>query len=65
MTHDFEAEPVLAIFRELEFRSLTNMLVEKIGIEGSVEFDSTGQPSTESITVRTQKQLDELVQKTK
>ena len=57
-------EPVLEMFRELEFRSLTNMLVEKVGVmEIRPLTISPSQPPTETIIVRTQAQLDELVKK--
>jgi DNA polymerase-1 len=64
LTQDFAAEPVLEMFRALEFRSLTNMLVEKLGVEGETAVSSTpSEPATEVTTVRSQKQLDELVKK--
>lgn len=69
LTQDFETEPVLAMFRDLEFRSLTNMLVEKVGGEGKTATGlrtatiSPSEPPTEVITVRTQKQIDDLVKK--
>ena len=61
VTHDFAVEPVLDMFRELEFRSLANMLVDKFGVAGSVELDSPSQPQTETIIVQTQAQLNKLV----
>lgn len=61
-TQDFDGAPVLDMFRALEFRTLTNMLVERLGDDiGDVVIESTSEPLTETIIVRTQKQLDELV----
>ncbi len=62
VTQDFEAAPVVELFRELEFRSLTNMLIEKVGAEGGAALDSPGQPPTETIIVQTQAQLNQLVE---
>ncbi len=63
VTQDFEAKPVLELFRDLEFRSLTNMLVDKVGAAGGVEIESTSQPPTETVIVQTQAQLNDLVEK--
>lgn len=61
-THDFDGATVLDMFRALEFRTLTNMLVEHLGDDiGDVVIESTSEPATETIIVRTQKQLGELV----
>ena len=61
-TQDFDGATVLEMFRALEFRTLTNMLVEHLGDEiGDVVIESTSEPPTETIIVRTQKQLGELV----
>ena len=62
VTQDFDAQPVLEMFRELEFRSLTNMLVEKTGIEGEIGAASPGQPPTETIIIQTESQLNKLVE---
>ncbi len=62
VTTDFDAVPVLELFRELEFRSLTNLLVDRGGALGETAA-ATGQPPTETVTVRSQKQLNDLVQK--
>jgi len=60
-THDFEAAPVLEIFRELEFRSLTNQLVEHLGDEVEITLETTSEPATETVIIRTARQLAELV----
>ena len=63
VTQDFDARVVLGLFQELEFRSLTNMLMEKVQEGGTaVTFDHTpGQPITDYRLVRTTAQLQELV----
>ncbi len=61
VTQDFAAQPVLEMFRELEFRSLTNMLVEKVGVAGKTVSDAPGQPPTETIAIQTPAQLNKLV----
>jgi DNA polymerase I len=59
---DFALAPVLDIFRELEFRSLANFLVEKVGdAEEIAVAAAAAQSPTEVIIVRTPKQLDDLV----
>ncbi len=61
-TQDFEAAPVLEIFRDLEFRSLTTQLVDHLG--DNIEFipdNPTSEPATETIIVRTPQQLADLV----
>ncbi|WP_420627455.1 DNA polymerase I [Candidatus Leptofilum sp.] len=62
IAHDFDPNSVLDIFRELEFRSLTNQLVEGLG--DRVEFDEQEATTklTETVVVQTQAQLDELVE---
>lgn len=60
-TQDFEGAPVLEMFRALEFRTLTNMLVEHVGDDLDVVVESTSEPPTETIIVQTKAQLDELV----
>ncbi|MCP5094184.1 MAG: DNA polymerase I, partial [Chloroflexi bacterium] len=60
---DFEAAPVLELFRDLEFRTLTRMLQERVGEDGDIpEPEPAGEP-TETILVQTQAQLDALVAK--
>ncbi|MCB8984772.1 MAG: DNA polymerase I [Ardenticatenaceae bacterium] len=58
---DFEAAPVLEIFRDLEFRSLTNQLVDYLGDDIDFSPPESAQPPTETIIVRTPKQLADLV----
>jgi DNA polymerase-1 len=63
VAQDFDPNPVLEIFRELEFRSLTNILLERMGDSvGNVELEAQAKP-TETIIVQTQAQLDDLVNK--
>ncbi|MCB9005639.1 MAG: DNA polymerase I, partial [Ardenticatenaceae bacterium] len=63
VTQDFDARAVLGLFQELEFRSLTNMLVEKVQEgETAVILDHTpAQPPTDYRIVRTIAQLQKLV----
>lgn len=59
---DFEAGPVIDLFQELEFRTLTKLLREHIGEDEWVAAEPEDvAPPTDPIIVRTQKQLDELV----
>ncbi len=60
---DFEAGPVLELFRDLEFRTLTRMLQDHVGEDGDVPAPEPAQPATEAVLVQTQSQLDELVAK--
>jgi DNA polymerase-1 len=60
IAQDFDAELVLNIFRDLEFRSLTKLLVAEV--EDAEEIAAGAQP-TQTIIVRTEKQLADLVQK--
>ena len=60
-TRDFDGGPVLEMFRALEFRTLTNMLVEYLGDDLDFVPDISSEPPTETVIVRTQAQLDELV----
>lgn len=59
---DFEAADVLHMFQELEFRTLTRMLQEHIGEDGLVEAPEPIAKPTETVIVRSQAQLDELVE---
>ena len=63
VSHDFDPNPVLEIFRELEFRSLTNTLIERLGDQPDIEEPESELKPTETVIVRTQEQLDDLVQK--
>ncbi|VAW31042.1 DNA polymerase I [hydrothermal vent metagenome] len=63
IAHDFDPVPVIEIFRELEFRTLTNILRERLGDKAEMgEVEPQGEP-TETIIVQTQAQLDDLVKK--
>ncbi len=59
VAEEYDAETVLALFQELEFRSLTVRLVETM--EEAPQ--SAEQPPTETIIVRTRAQLDALVKR--
>ncbi|MCP4426736.1 MAG: DNA polymerase I, partial [Chloroflexi bacterium] len=61
LTQDFDAQPVVEMFRELEFRSLTNMLLEKVEFDGVIVDDVPSQPPTETVIVQTPAQLNKLV----
>ncbi|MCA9943220.1 MAG: DNA polymerase I [Anaerolineales bacterium] len=63
VAHDFDPNPVLDIFRELEFRSLTNILVEGLGEQANIEEPESLAKPTETVIVRTPAQLDDLVAK--
>ena len=58
---DFDPNDVLDIFRELEFRSLSNLLVEGLGERADIEEPESVTKPTETVIVRTQAQLDDLV----
>jgi len=58
VTQEYDPTEVMALFRELEFRSLTNRIVETFDVAPQL----TSQPSTETTIVRTNKQLEALVQ---
>ena len=63
VAHDFDPNPVLEIFRELEFRTLSNILVERLGDSAEIEEPVSQFKPTETVIVRTQAQLDDVVQK--
>ncbi|GAB4278027.1 MAG: DNA polymerase I [Candidatus Promineifilaceae bacterium] len=68
VTHDFDVHAVADLFRELEFRSLTNMLLEKMpeSVGKGRETAVTKSPlttSTETVIIRSEAQLQELVKK--
>ena len=63
LAQDFEATAVIELFRELEFRSLTRMLVDILDDEQKVAIDVNQVPPTETIIVRTEAQLTDLVAK--
>lgn len=56
VAQEFDPAPVLELFQELEFRSLTRRLIELTEGEEPVQPDPT-----ETITIRTQAQLNKLV----
>ncbi|MCP4421799.1 MAG: DNA polymerase I [Chloroflexi bacterium] len=63
IAHDFDPNPVIEMFRELEFRSLTNILLERMSDTVTIgEPEAQGKP-TETIIVQTQTQLNDLVSK--
>ena len=62
LAKDFDAAVVLEIFRDLEFRTLSRQLLERLG-DDSYDGELEEVPPTEAILVNTQKQLDELVLK--
>lgn len=61
VAQDFDATAVLELFQELEFRTLTNMLREHAGDSDVIEAPDAPEPATETVIVRTQQQLDDLV----
>ncbi len=63
VTHDFEARGVLSLFQELEFRSLTSMLLEKVqdGETAVTLVQPAAHQLTETKIVRTEAQLKQLV----
>ncbi len=65
IAHDFDPTPVLELFRDLEFRSLTTLLLEKTKERGNQTAVSPtpDQPQATTILVQTAEQLQTLVQK--
>lgn len=63
VTHDFDVNDVLALFRELEFRTLTKLLLEQVDMAGDIEDPEPAAPPTETIIVRDEKVLADLVTK--
>ncbi|MCB0031777.1 MAG: DNA polymerase I, partial [Anaerolineales bacterium] len=64
LAHDFDANGVLALFQELEFRSLTNRLLEVASGEGADVFvgETIEAPKgTETILVQTEAELAKMV----
>ncbi|MCA9971816.1 MAG: DNA polymerase I [Anaerolineales bacterium] len=62
VTQDFNASDVLQIFHELEFRSLTDMLLARVDDVEAVVEEATSEPPTDVVVVRSEKQLAALVQ---
>ncbi|MEW5986738.1 MAG: DNA polymerase I [Chloroflexota bacterium] len=67
-THGFEGAAVLDLFRQLEFRSLTNRLAEAVQLSGDSKQLAVGSNQlsektgpTETVIVRTEEALQELV----
>ncbi len=58
LTHEFDAQRVLGLFQELEFRSLSNRLARDSGERTS----TPEEPPTSAITVRTPDQLQALIE---
>ena len=63
VAHDFDPNPVVEIFRELDFRTLTNTFLERLGDSAEIKEEVSQFEPTEPVIVRTQAQLDALVQK--
>ena len=59
VTHDFDSQVVLDLFRDLEFRTLTEMLVQKLALNHVVEVKPKVE-TTQTVIVRTEAQLQEL-----
>lgn len=69
-THDYEREKVAELFQQLEFRSLINRLPgapaddgKQMALFGGDATGETVETSTETVVVRDEKTLDELVKK--
>jgi DNA polymerase-1 len=61
-SQDYDVSTVLDIFRELEFRTLTRQLLESVPDTPSYS-DINSQPPTETVIVRSEKDLQALVKK--
>lgn len=61
-TQDFDAQTVLHLFNQLEFRTLTTMLHDKVGSVTTPPEHTPGQPPTVTHIVRTPDELVALVQ---
>lgn len=61
VAHDFDPQPVFALFHDLEFRTLTKMLADSLEEKPADLTGDSDLPPTEAILVNSQKQLDELV----
>ncbi len=62
VTQDFSLRPVLDLFQQLEFRSLTNLLTEKVPQGGTAVAiaPTSGYQPTQTHIIRTPEQLNEL-----
>jgi DNA polymerase I len=63
VSQDFDPETVLNLFLELEFRSLTDTLLERIDNAEAIIEAASDHDATEVVIVRTEAQLAELVEK--
>jgi DNA polymerase-1 len=63
VAHDFDVNAVLEIFRELEFRGLTNLLRERVAAVADIAVPEETTSPTEVIIVQTPEQLADLVAK--
>ena len=61
LTKDFNAREALTLFQNLEFRTLTNMLVDKVDLDAEEVTLAPSQPATETRIVRTVQELEALV----
>lgn len=61
VAHDFDPQPVFALFHDLEFRTLTKMLADSLEEKPADLTGDSDLPPTEAILVNSKKQLDELV----
>ena len=64
LAHDFDANEVLSLFQELEFRSLTNRLLDVAGADGADVFvgETIAAPeATETILVQSEAELAKMV----
>ena len=59
LTRDYDPNEVLELFRELEFRSLTGRIMDSMAEAPQI----TQQPPTETVVVRTEADLDGLVER--
>ncbi|HIP70523.1 MAG TPA: DNA polymerase I, partial [Anaerolineae bacterium] len=63
VAHDFDANEVLALFRELEFRTLTKMLLERVDMAEDMADPQPAEPPTQTIIVRDEAALADLTAK--
>ena len=61
VAQEYDPTTVLDLFRTLEFRSLTNRILEATDEEIEIEIEGEAVEGTETVIVRTQKQLNALV----
>ncbi|NKQ37245.1 MAG: DNA polymerase I [Chloroflexi bacterium] len=63
VAHDFDANEVLALFRELEFRTLTKLLLEQVDMAADIADPQPTEPPTQTIIVRDEAALADLTAK--